>query len=71
MAKFFLVVEPSCLKMWVLKSKCAVKNIDWNNLTFELLGKDEQNLIGTTRNFRTFQSLKTKEINNMFLTYVF
>ena len=34
MAKFFLVVEPSCLKKWVLKPKCAIINVDWNNLTF-------------------------------------
>ena len=68
MAKFFLVVEPSCLKKRVLKPKCAVTNVDWNNLTFEFLAKDEQNLLattsnylrssqGTTRNFRTFQGL--------------
>ena len=35
MAKFFLVVENSCLKKRVLKPKCAVTNVDWNNLTFE------------------------------------
>ena len=68
MAKFFLVVEPSCLKKRVLKNKCAITNVDWNNLTFEFLAKDEQNLLGTTsnylrssqgttRNFRTFQGL--------------
>ena len=68
MAKFFLVVEPSCLKKRVLKSKCAVTNVDWNNVTFEFLAKDEQNLLGTssnylrssqgtTRNFRIFQGL--------------
>ena len=63
MAKFFLVVEPSCLKKRVLKSKCAVTNVDWNNLTFEFLANHEQNLLGTTsnylrsRNFRTFQGL--------------
>ena len=28
MAKFFLVVEPSCLKKQVLKPKCAVTNFD-------------------------------------------
>ena len=27
MAKFFLVVEPSCLKKQVLKPKCAVTNV--------------------------------------------
>ena len=48
MAKFFLVVEPSCLKKRVLKPKCAVTNADWNNLTFEFLTKDKQNLLGTT-----------------------
>ena len=48
MAKFFLVVEPSCLKKRVLKPKCAVSKVDWNNLTFEFLAKDEQNLLGTT-----------------------
>ena len=69
MAKFFLVVVPSCLKKRVLKPKCAVTNVDWNNLTFEFLAKDEQNLLGTTsnylrssqgttRNFKTFQGLK-------------
>ena len=69
MAKFFLVVEPSCLKKRVLKPKCAVTNVDWNNLTFEFLAKDEQNLLGTTsnylrssqgttRNFITFQGLQ-------------
>ena len=68
MGKFYLVVELSCLKMRVLKPKCAVTNVDWNNLTFEFLAKDEQNLLGTTsnylrsspgttRNFRTFQGL--------------
>ena len=61
MAKFFLVVEPSCLKKRVLKPKCAVTNVDWNNLTLEFLAKDEKNLLGTTsnylRNFRTFQGL--------------
>ena len=61
MAKFFLVVEPSCLKKRVLKPKCAVTNVDWNNLTFEFLAKDKQNYLrssqGTTRNFRTFQGL--------------
>ena len=68
MAKFFLVVEPSCLKKRVLKPKYPVTNVDWNNLTFEFLAKDEQSLLGTTsnylrssqgttRNFRTFQGL--------------
>ena len=77
MAKFFLVVEPSCLKKRVLKPKCAVTNVDWNNLTFEFLAKEEQNLLGTTsnylrssqgttRNFRTFQGLKwLKKIQNL------
>ena len=41
MAKFFLVVEPSCLKKRVLKPKCAVTNVDWNNLTFEFLIKEK------------------------------
>ena len=40
MAKFFLFVEPSFLKKQVLKPKCTVTNIDWNNLTFEFLAKD-------------------------------
>ena len=73
MAKFFLVVEPSCLKKRVLKPKCAVTNVDWNNLTFEFLAKDEQNLLGTTsnylrssqgttRNFRTFQGLHLESL---------
>ena len=73
MAKFFLVVELSCLKKWVLKPKCLVKNVDWNNLTFEFLAKDKQNLLGTTlnylrwsqgvtRNFRTFQGLSYQNI---------
>ena len=68
MAKIFLAVETSCLKKWVLKLKFAVTNVGWNNLTFEFLAKDEQNLLGTTsnylrssqgmtRNFRTFQGL--------------
>ena len=68
MAKVFLVVEPSCLKKRVLKPKYAITNVDWNNLTFEFLAKDEQNLLGTTsnysrssqgttRNLRTFQGL--------------
>ena len=68
MAKVFLVVENRCLKKQVLKPKCAVTNVDWNNLTFEFLAKDEQNLLetssnylrssqGTTTNFRTFQGL--------------
>ena len=35
MAMFFLVVETSCLKKWVLKPKCAVTNVDWNNLTLD------------------------------------
>ena len=38
----FFLVEPSCLKKRVLKPKCAVTNVDWNNLTFEFLAKDEQ-----------------------------
>ena len=65
----FLVVEPSCLKKWILKPKCPVTNVDWNNLTFEFLAKNKQNLLlttsnylrssqGTIRNFRTFQGLK-------------
>ena len=54
MAKFFLVVLPSCLKKLKPTCKCAVTNVDWNNLTFEFLAKDEQNLLGATRNFRTF-----------------
>ena len=69
MAKFFLVIEPSCLKKRVLEPNCAVTNVDWNNLTFEFLAKDKQNLLGmtsnylrssqgTTRNFRTFQGLQ-------------
>ena len=41
MAKFFLVVEPSCLKKRVLKPKSAVTNVDWNNLTFEFLTKEK------------------------------
>ena len=70
MAKFFLLVELSSLKKRDLKHKCAVTNVNWNNLTFEFLAKDEQNLLGTTsnylrlsqgttRNFRTFQSLES------------
>ena len=51
MAKFFLVVEPNFLKKQVLMPKCAVTNIGWNNLTFEFLAKDEQNLLGTTSNY--------------------
>ena len=51
MAKFFLVVLPSCLKKLKPTCKCAVTNVDWNNLTFEFLAKDEQNLLGATRNF--------------------
>ena len=47
MAKFFLVVEPSCLKKRVSK----LTNVDWNNLTSEFLAKDEQNLLGTTSNY--------------------
>ena len=65
--------SPSCLKKKVLKPKCAVTNVDWNNLTFEFLAKDEQNLLGktsnylrssqgTTRNFRTFQGLLAHKI---------
>ena len=65
MAKFFSVVQPSCLKKWVLKPKCAVTNVDWNNF---ILAQDEQNLLGITsnylrssqgrtRNFRTFQRM--------------
>ena len=46
MGKFFLVVELICLKKWGLKPKCAVTNVDWNNLTFEFLAKDKQNLLG-------------------------
>ena len=68
MAKFFLLVELSGLKKRDLKHKCAVTNVNWNNLTLEYLAKDEQNLLGTTsnylrssqgttRNFRTFQGL--------------
>ena len=68
MAKFFLVVEPSCLKKRGLKPKYPVTNVDWNDSTFEFLAKYKQNLLGTTsnylrssqgttRNFRTFQGL--------------
>ena len=46
MGKFFLVVELICLKKWGLKPKYAVTNVDWNNLTFEFLAKDKQNLLG-------------------------
>ena len=42
MANFFLVVKPSCLKKRILKPKCAVTNVDWNNLTFEFLVKDKR-----------------------------
>ena len=38
----------SGLKKRDLKHKCAVTNVNWNNLTFEFLAKDEQNLLGTT-----------------------
>ena len=34
MAKFFSVVQPSCLKKRGLKPKCAVTNVDWNNFNF-------------------------------------
>ena len=51
MAKFFLVVEPSCLKKWVSKPKSVATNVDWNNLTFEFLTKDKQNLLGMTSNY--------------------
>ena len=74
MAKFFLLIEPSGLKKRDLKPKCAVTNVDWNNLTFEFLAMDEQNLLGTTsnylrssqgttRNFRTFQGLNHVPLN--------
>ena len=36
----------SGLKKRDLKHKCAVTNVNWNNLTFEFLAKDEQNLLG-------------------------
>ena len=64
MAKFFLVVEPRCLKKQVLKLKCAVKNVDWNNLTFELLVKDEQNLLGTTSNYWRSSQGRTRNFRN-------
>ena len=51
MAKFFLVVEPNCLKKRVLKPKCAVANVHWNNLTYEFLAMAQQNLLGTTSNY--------------------
>ena len=65
----------SGLKKRDLKHKCAVTNVNWNNLTFEFLAKDEQNLLGTTsnylrssqgttRNFRTFQGLLFKVITS-------
>ena len=75
----------SGLKKRDLKHKCAVTNVNWNNLTFEFLAKDEQNLLGMTsnylrssqgmtRNFRTFQGLhfigdKTFNITIMYLKY--
>ena len=65
MAKFFLGVEPSCLKKRVLKPKCVVKNVDWNTLTFELLAKDEQNLLGTNSNYLR-SSLGRQEISEHF-----
>ena len=36
MAKFFLLVDLSGLKKRDLKHKCAVTNVNWNNLTFEI-----------------------------------
>ena len=58
MAKFFLLVELSGLKKRDLKHKCAVTNVNWNNLTFEFLDKDEQNLLGTTSNYlKKFQNI--------------
>ena len=51
MANIFLVIEPSYLKKRVLKPKCAVTNVDWNNLTFEFLAKEEQNLLGMTSDY--------------------
>ena len=83
MAKFFLVVEPSCLKKRILKPKCAVTNVDWNNLTFEFLAKVEKKFArddlkllevvpGTTRNFRTFPALWFKvRVITMFMTLFF
>ena len=81
MAKFFLVVEPSCLKKQVLKPKYPVTNVDWNNSTFEFSAKDEQNLLGTssnylrssqgtTRNFRTFQGVKSLNFFRKLLGYI-
>ena len=58
MAKFFLLVELSCLKKRDLKHKCAVTNVNWNNLTLEFLAKDEQNLLGTTSNYLISEHFK-------------
>ena len=56
MAKFFLVVENSCLKKRVLKPKYAVTNV----VTKFAIGMSSNYLRssqGMTRNFRTFQGL--------------
>ena len=71
MAKFYLVVELSCLKKRVLKPKCAVTNVDWNILTFEFLAKDEQNLLGRTSNYlRSSDNKKFQNISRPVLKFV-
>ena len=59
MAKIFLVAEPSFLKKRVLNPKCAVPNTDCNNLTFEFLAKEEQNLLGKNSNFLRSSNFRT------------
>ena len=66
---FSYLLSSVVLKNLDLKHKCAVTNVNWNNLTFEFLAKDEQNLLGKTSyylNFRTFQGLNCNCSNFIF-----
>ena len=45
---FFLGVELSCFKERILKPKCVVADVTWNNLAFAFSHANKQNLLGTT-----------------------
>ena len=42
MAKFFLDVELSCFKERILKPKCVVADVTWNNLAFAFSHANKQ-----------------------------
>ena len=75
MAKFFLVVEPSCLKKRVLKPKYAITNVDWNNLTFEFFSqgrtkfaRDDLKLLEVVLgDNKKFQNISRPELDGQYL----